>query len=176
MARKTEDLPAAEAPVEVQTRSLFGRVADYLTGKDWSYTPYEEQGYFTFRLQVNDGSVRVVADVAEGEGWGRLLVLTFYPVYVPLQRRAAVAEALARINFVNIFGNLEMDMKDGELRVRTILESDGYVSEPMIERAMLKSVGLADQYFAPLLAIAFGNAAPQDVLEMARRGEGQTLQ
>ena len=99
-----------------------------------------------------------------------------YPTVVPAPRRLAVADAISRINYVNCVGNLEMDMNDGELRVRTIVEGDGLIGEPMIDRAICKSLDLADQYQAALLSIAFGNASPGDVLAMASRGEGATLQ
>jgi hypothetical protein len=87
-----------------------------------------------------------------------------------------VSEAIARVNYATIFGNFEMDLKDGEVRVRTVLEGDGFVGEPMIDRAVRKSLDLADQYQAALLAIAFGNAAPKDILDMASQCDGETLQ
>jgi hypothetical protein len=95
---------------------------------------------------------------------------------VPLLRRPAVAEAIARINYASIFGNLEMDLADGELRVRTVLESDVFLGEALIDRAVRRGLDLADQYQAALLAIAFGNAAPKDVLEVASPADGVTLQ
>jgi hypothetical protein len=87
-----------------------------------------------------------------------------------------VSEALARINYATVFGNLEMDLKDGEVRVRTVLEGDGFIGEEMIDRAVRKSLDVADQYQAALLAIAFGNASPKDILEMASQSDGATLQ
>jgi len=39
-----------------------------------------------------------------------------------------------------------------------------------------RAVDLADQYLAPLLAIAFGNAPADQVLEMRKRAEQATLQ
>jgi hypothetical protein len=67
-------------------------------------------------------------------------------------------------------------MNDGELRVRTLLEGDSLIGEPMIDRAIRKAIDLADQYQAALLAIAFGNSSPADVLAMASRAEDATLQ
>jgi hypothetical protein len=69
-----------------------------------------------------------------------------------------------------------MDLTDGEVRVRTVLEGDGFIGEPMIDRAVRKSLDMADQYQAALLAIAFGNASPKDILEMASQSDGATLQ
>jgi hypothetical protein len=46
----------------------------------------------------------------------------------------------------------------------------------MIDRAIRKAIDLADQYQAALLAIAFGNSSPADVLAMASRAGDATLQ
>ncbi len=130
----------------------------------------------SFGLRLRDGSVRVVVDATEGAGWSRVLVYCIYSTFVPGQLRQAVSEAIARINYAMIFGNFEMDLKDGEVRVRTVLEGDGFVGEPMIDRSVRKSLDLADQYQAALLAVAFGITDPKDVLELGVSSEGETLQ
>lgn len=176
MAKKTDVIEVDTALVDVQAQKLLDRVGDYLTEKDWNFSRLEDKDCLTFNLRLRDGTVRVFVDTWEGAGWSRVLVYSTYPTYVPAQRRQAVAEAIARINYVNIFGNLEMDMNDGEVRVRTTLEGDAFIGDEMIDRAIRKSLDLADQYQAALLSIAFGNAAPQDVLEMGVRDEGATVQ
>ena len=176
MAKKNEVIEVETALVDLQARKLLDRVGDYLTEKDWNFSRLEDKDCLSFNLRLRDGSVRVFVDTWEGGGWSRILVYSTYPTYVPVQRRQAVAEAIARINYVNIFGNLEMDMNDGEVRVRTTLEGDAFIGDEMIDRAIRKSLDLADQYQAALLSIAFGNAVPQDVLEMGVRDEGATVQ
>ena len=176
MSKKSEVIDVEATVVEVQGKTLFDRVTDYLTDKDWGFHVIEEQQCLSFGLRLRDSSVRVLVDAAENHEWSRVLVCCTYPTYVPAPRRQAVADAISRINYVNCVGNLEMDMKDGELRVRTCLEGDGLIGEPMIDRAIRKSLDLADQYQAALLSIAFGNASPGDVLAMASCGEGATLQ
>lgn len=69
-----------------------------------------------------------------------------------------------------------MDMKDGEVRVRTIIESDTFIGDEMLDRVVLKNLDLANDYQAPILAIAFGSASPENALEMTSRGETETLQ
>ena len=176
MTKKNEVIEVEATLVDVQARKLLDRVGDYLTEKDWNYSTFEEKDCLTFNLRLRDGTVRVFVDTWEGTAWSRVLVFSTYPTYVPAPRRQAVSEAIARINYVNIFGNLEMDMNDGEVRVRTVLEGDTFIGEAMIDRAIRKCLDLADQYQAALLAIAFGNAMPQDVLEVAARDEGATVQ
>jgi hypothetical protein len=167
-AQSQLNMPAQSPLVEAALPTLFERVGDFLAEKGWTISTYPEHDCITFHLRLKDGSVRVMLEITEGNGWSRLLMHTCLPTYVPLLRRPAVAEAIGRINYVNYFGNLEMDMADGEVRVRTVLESDGFLGEPMMDRVLRKGLDLADQYQAPLLAIAFGNAAPADVLESAK--------
>jgi hypothetical protein len=104
------------------------------------------------------------------------MVYATYPTYVPEQRRQAVSEAIARINYAIVLGNLEMDLNDGEVRVRTVLEGDVFIGESMIDRAVRKSLDIADQYQAALLAVAFGNASPKDIIAMSSQSSGETLQ
>jgi len=67
-------------------------------------------------------------------------------------------------------------MGDGEARIRTVLEGDGCIGEAMIDRVIRGGLNLADQYQAPLLSIAFGNASPIDVLAVVSRAQDATLQ
>ena len=176
MPKKADVVDVEVSVVDVPSKTLFDRVSDYLTSKDWNFTAYADQQYFAFSLRLCDGSVRVVVDAAEANGWSRLLVITTLATYAPEKKRASVAEAITRVNYSNIFGRLEMDFNDGEVRSKTVLESDGYLGEEMIDRAIRKSLDLADQYQAPLLGIAFGNLLAKDILEMGSRGEQETLQ
>jgi hypothetical protein len=105
-----------------------------------------------------------------------VLVYTTYPVFIPEPRRAAVAESIARINYSLIYGNLDMDFNDGEVRTRTAVESETAIPDPMIERALITNLGTAGKFFAPILAVAFGNAAPATILDLVAPQEDATLQ
>jgi hypothetical protein len=176
MTKKRELIDDSNTVVKAHGETLFERVSDYLTSHDWSFEVVEEGKYLTFGIRLRDAGARVLVDTAEDSAWSRILVYCTYMVFVPVHRRQAVAEALARINFVNSFGNLEMDLNDGEMRVRVILEGDALITEPMIDRAIRRGLELADQYQAALLGIAFGNVSPAEVLVMASRGEDAILQ
>lgn len=166
------EIPAAETP----RKSLFDRVAGYLDAHDWNYTAHQENSYFTMSCRIKDANVRVVLDVYEAEDWCRVLTYSTFPIYVPEQKRAIVAEAITRINYSIIYGNLEMDLKDGEVRVRTVVEGETQMSNGMIERVLNSNLNSADRYFAPLMAVAFGNASPDSVMDLVERQEQATLQ
>ena len=119
---------------------------------------------------------RLIVDVTEQENWDRVLVYSIFPTYVPAYRRSAILEAINRINYTLAFGSIEMDMRDGEIRVRTVVEGTGDLGGTMIECAMVSNLQTTSRYLAALLAIAFGNAAPDAVIELAERGEEAKIQ
>jgi hypothetical protein len=176
MAKKGEETKVDLITVETQAKTLFDRIIDYVTSNEWTYFEVEEDKCVSFGIRLRDANVRLYVNAEESPTWSRILVHCLYPTYVPAARRQAVADAINRVNYTHMLGNLEMDMQDGELRIRTGLESDLPIGEQMVDRAIRKALNLAEQYQAPLLAIAFGNADPADLLAMASRGEDATLQ
>ena len=176
MARQQKPAITEVSATETPKKSLFDRVAGYLDGQDWQYTAHQENNYFTMKCRIKDTGVRVVLDVHEAEDWCRVLAYSTYPIYVPELKRTPVVEALTRINYSMIYGNLEMDLKDGEVRVRTVVEGETQMSNGMIERVLNSNLNSADRYFAPLMAVAFGNASPDSVMDLVERQEQATLQ
>ena len=161
------EAPAPALPV----KTLFERVAGHLDTNDWTYTANEEKQYFSTGCRLKDASVRVILDVHEAQDWQRVLVYSLFPVFVPENRRAAVAESINRFNYGMIFGNLEMDASDGEVRVRTIVEAAGDLADTMIDRALGSNLDTAGRFLAPILAVAFGNVAPEKALDLIAKNE-----
>jgi hypothetical protein len=176
MARQHKQASSEAGKTTLPVKPLFERAAGYLDANGWHYTAHEDKTYFSAQCSIKDGSVRVILDVDESEEWQRVLVYSCFPVFVPELRRSAVAEAIARINFGMAFGNLELDLADGEVRVRTVIESDGAIGDPMIERALTSNLATADRFFSPILAVAFGNTAPEKAIELAGEPGKSTVQ
>lgn len=176
MSKRDAAVDVESVVVEAQAKTLFDRIGDYLTAKDWDFYSNAERHFFSFSLRLRDGNVRVMIEATEVTSWSRILVYTTFQTFVPEQKRLAVAEAISRINYACLFGNMEMDLRDGEVRVRTILEDEGHIGESMIDRAVRRGLDMADQYQAALLSIAFGNAQAKDILDLASRDDGATLQ
>jgi hypothetical protein len=176
MARQQKPEVVEVSVAEAPKKSLFDRVAGYLDAHDWTYDSYPENTYFRTTCRLKEVNVRVVLDVYEAEDWNRVLAYCTYPVFVPEQKRAAVVEAITRINYSIIYGNLEMDFKDGEIRVRTVVEAECALSDGMIERVLNANLNASDRYFAPIMAVAFGSANPDTVVELASRTTEATLQ
>lgn len=171
---KTVELEVCTPPVVRKT--LFERVAAYLDAKDWNYSAFEEKHYFSSSVRLRDSSVRMIVDVAEDENFDRVLVYSIYPTFVPQHRRMEMLQAINHINRSLAFGSLEMDAKDGELRVRTAMKGVGNLEESQIEQVIDSALATANRFHAALLAVAFGNVSPEMVVDLAERCEEQTLQ
>ncbi len=176
MARQTKREIVEENAIVVPKKSLFERVAGYLDTNDWHYTTDTEKRYFSMGCRIKEASVRITIDVFESDDWRRLLTFSTYPVMIPEHRRGAVIEALTRINYQLIYGNFEMDLADGEVRFRTVVETEKELDDPMIERVLNANLNAADRYFAALMTITYGNASPDTVIDLASRPAKENLQ
>ena len=177
MPKQTKNTVATDvAATPAPGKPLFERVAGYLDANDWRYTADQEKGYFSMGCRIKETSVRVFIDVHESDAWNRVVAFSIYPVFVPENRRNTVVDALNRINYQLACGNFEMDPEDGELRFRTTVESGKGLDDEMFDRVLNGNLSAADRHFAPLMAIAFGGAGPEHVVEMADRPEKANLQ
>ncbi len=176
MARQTKREIVEEAAIVVPKKSLFERVAGYLDANDWRHDADTEKGYFSMGCRIKEASVRVIIDVYESDDWRRLLTFSTYPVMVPEHRRSAVVEALTRINYQLIYGNFEMDLADGEIRFRTVVEAEKELDDAMIDRVLNANLSSADRYFAALMTITYGNASPATVIDLASLPAKENLQ
>lgn len=157
--------------------SHFVQVADYLDRHEWAYTPNEEQGLFSLDLSSAVATYRMYVKVSYTNSICNILVVSALPVKVPADRRSAIAESLQRINFILMQGTAELDFSNGEIRFRTLVTTEGAsLTDTLLDYVVGDSFELANRYTAPLLAVTFGNAAPDSVLDMAQVPVATTLQ
>ena len=162
----------AEAPA----RGLFDRVAGVLAANDWAFSAQPEQGVFDLHARIQNASVRLFIDVFEAVDWQCVLVYSIFPVYMPEQRRHEALEAINGVNYRLRYGNLEMDLSDGEVRVRTVVEDSEALKEAMIERAIYANLAIGNDHFAALMAVAFGADPVHPVLEQLGKDAPATRQ
>jgi hypothetical protein len=177
MAKKLK-VPVAEVEVQPdpQRPGIFKQVVTHLEQNDWAPVLHEDKGYMTMVCRLHDGNVRLNVYVQEHDNWQQVLVRLAYPVVAPRHRRAAVCEALSVVNVSQRFGSMEMDPSDGEIYVRTVVESTNGMDDELLARVLNANLRMADRHLAALLAVAFGNAAPSTVTDLANRAEAENLQ
>lgn len=176
MARQPKP-QASDTPVQAESRkTLIERLAEWMDSNDWKHDLNSEKGSLWTGCNLKDVSVRSWLEVHDSEDWQRVMTLTFYPMRAPEARRTAMAEAINRINQSLVFGNFEMDPEDGEIRFRTTVEAPSAMDYKMFDRVFHSNLSAADRYFPALMAVAYGNAVPASVLDLARPFESASLQ
>jgi hypothetical protein len=99
-----------------------------------------------------------------------LVFFAYSPAYVRPDKRAAVAEYLTRANWGLYFGNFEMDWTDGQVCFRTsIALGKTGASVQALERLVWSNGALMERYLPGLLAVAIGDAGPEQALKEAER-------
>lgn len=103
-----------------------------------------------------------------------LAFFLYAPVSVPVARRAAVAEALARLNRDTTLGHIDLDMEDGELRYRTAIDVEGGTLSPtMLHNIHGAGVRALDRVLPILMAIAYANVPPALAIAQADSADAE---
>jgi len=93
-------------------------------------------------------------------------------VTAPAARRAAMAEAVARINYGLLLGHIDLEMEDGGLRYYTAIDVEGgTLSTAMINNLHGAGESALEKALPILMAVAYGNASASEAIEQAQKGE-----
>jgi hypothetical protein len=127
-------------------------VLDFFAGDDW-----------LVHYEPGDDHVTAAVRGASGEWWCRvwwvgageqLLVYSVCPVPIPEPGRPAVSAYVLRANSAMTVGNLELDLDDGELRVRTSLAVPvGALTVELVRRAVYGNVHTMDHHLPAIVRI-----------------------
>jgi hypothetical protein len=103
--------------------SLLGIVCEALEVQDVMYKLGSEHRYVIFRLAGEHTTYDMLISANETTR----IVVCYAAVAnrVPAERRVALCELLARINYGLTLGSFDMDMNDGEVRCRTGIDVEG---------------------------------------------------
>lgn len=108
--------------------------------------------------------------------WGCLAIaddeseqLMFYSVWpdpVPEARRGDVMEFLTRANYGLPVGNFELDLNDGEVRIKTAIDAEGIEVTPQLCGNLIDAnLAIMDRYFDGLERVISGQATPAAAIE-----------
>lgn len=109
-------------------------------------------GQWNFFGQADESSMGVV-------------IYSVFPGSVPDQRRAAVAELAARVNYLLRYGDLEMDFGDGEVRARTSARGGADPLEFNVISELVKAnLEIAELFFPAINDVVSNGAQPANAL------------
>ena len=138
----------------------------YLQDLEWRYQLDPERELVRFGVNCQHGAFEVILHVVPDLDLVKCFAL--FPVRVPPEHRAAVAEYLTRANYGLLFGNFEMDYSDGEVRFRTSMNTDDAAINSVVARHLVQqNINTADRYLKGLLRVVYGSITPADAIQEA---------
>ena len=141
---------------------------------------YKEDMQLNFALEEENNRIRFSMDteamkevrfMAYKENPHTMLFLTYLPMNVVEDKRAAVAEYLTRANYGLHVGNFEMDMTDGEVRYKTtgVADENTMPGLDVIRRLTYVGFSMFDRYVPSLLSILYGGKTAEEAIAEAEK-------
>ena len=130
-------------------------ITDFLQKDDWKYQFDDEKEVIRMGLNLKNkiGSAQYFIDLRDD----KYLVLLIFPVKADEESRPAVLELINRINYDMIFSNFEMDMNDGEVRIRMAVDcNESLPSEAMVKNSIYIPAMMGDQFGNALMKVMMG--------------------
>jgi predicted RNA-binding Zn-ribbon protein involved in translation (DUF1610 family) len=148
--------------------SLLGELKERFEENDW---PYSEVlglpvlvsdfagplGYWKFYAQVVDAQNVV-------------LLFSVCPLRVPSDRRSEASLFLTHANHGLVAGNFELDLADGEIRYKTVLQIHDDGIDPATLKNAVRANGLAMETYLPGIGAVITGASARTALERRTNG------
>jgi hypothetical protein len=128
----------------------------------------DRDGELMFIAMCGPVSVRIVITATNSA----IIVRGYIPLFVPVQRRAAMNEALSLANWQLRFARFEMDASDGELRCRADwVLYDGVPTDQQLTRLIYTVWNLTEHYVPALVQVMMGQADPAIAIALVEKAE-----
>lgn len=146
---------------------LLKRIQELLRTKDVT-AEFDKDSELTFLARTGPVSVRMRISVREKA----IIATCFIPIFVPVQRRASMCEAISIANWQLRFARLEMDHEDGELRCRADMPLyDGVPTDEQLTRLMYSVWSITERYAPALVEVMTGQEEPAVAIAKAEQPE-----
>ncbi|MDA8247321.1 YbjN domain-containing protein [Acidithiobacillus sp.] len=127
---------------------------------EWEAKTLPDYPVLTCALQVPNGVLDIFCHV-HGERERILFYLRPQNLEIAMGKRLAVAEFLTRANYGLALGNFELDMEDGEINFKTILQAPATVlSTALLRPYLLVGVETINHYLPGLDRVLSGQETP----------------
>ena len=147
--------------------SLFDVAVQWLKEDDWNFTEHERENgdkWTRSGYTADNSKFELVLDAREDAQI--FFVYVYFPLKVPEKNRVAVAELVTRINYGIKIGNVELDMRDGEVRYKTSVDVEGSeLVTKMVYNMVSASLSTSDTYFPAFMHICYGNKTAIEALD-----------
>lgn len=155
-------------PQNERLTNMLQTVRDYIAQEDWNCEerPRADGGVtFSLSFRMTNGTQRVIIEV-QGDG-DRFQIYAYAPILVREEHRVAVAVFSTYANYHMGVAHLEMDMRDGELRMLSSVDvEDSFLSMRMISLMENATIIQMDQCMGSILSIIYGGISPEQAFEL----------
>ena len=151
--------------------SIADVIKDFLneTHCSFIYDDRRDQFRFGVRLSGMIKAIEYTIDIRESE----YILYAVFPVNVNEndgKMMAAMAEFLCRVNYDLINGRFELNMKNGEIRIKCYVDCGEIApTTEMVMNSICFPGVMYDRYGQGILDIIFDNAAPKEAIDRCER-------
>ena len=143
---------------------IYGWYKDFFDRRDLHYDEDVERNNIKIvmpldgKLQKTNMVVRCLDDCVS--------IKAYAPLNADEEVRQNAAEYLARANYGMIFGNFELDVRDGEISFKLTLDCEDRPSLPdnLIEKSFVLPQSMLEKYGDGLLAVMFKMKSPEEAI------------
>ncbi len=152
--------------------NVIEKLAEFLEGRGWKCSVEQDKPMIQTGANGKNGRWPCIA--IGGSENRDLVFLSLFPVNVPQEKRAVVAELLTRINYQLSHGCYELDFEDGELRFRTSIPAvSGEVQGELLEYLVFANLCTFDAHFGTIMQVLFTETSPKNALEKPKAKKKQ---
>lgn len=144
----------------VTMNKLFQQFSAFFEKHEWSFHQHADKPVLHTHFVGKKGRWQCVAVAREEDEV--IVFLSLFPSMSPVNRRAACAELLTRLNYGLKHGSFQMDMEDGEIRFATSLMTiTKEVSLDDVERLVFVNVSTMDDWYDAIMKVIHGGVSPE---------------
>lgn len=139
---------------------IFDTMVEFFSEQEWNYERMPDAPIL--RMGMNGKNGKWVSYAQAREEQEQFVYYSVCPMSVPEDKRMAMAELMARMNYGLVIGNWEMDMRDGELRYKTSIDVEGdRMSTALMRNMVFLNLQMMDRCLPSLMGVMFGGMTPE---------------
>lgn len=149
------------------SKAICDQIERFLKEDDWKYQLDTQKELIKMGMSLS--SKMKHADIMIDLREDKYFVYYTCPLNTGEDERAEMRELLNRINYSIMFGNFEMDERDGEIRFRYAVDcQDALPSQEVIKGSLYRPLLTLKRYGDAIVQVLMGVATGQEAFERAQ--------
>ena len=159
------------------SKNIANAINNFLTEGDWHFSFDDQRGLFKFGLNLK-GRIKKVSYIVNVKD-DEYVVYAISPLAADEddeKMMATMAEFICRANYGLKNGNFELDMRDGEIRYKCFVDSEGITpTTEMVRNSIHCPAAMFDRYSAGIVDIIFGNSTAKEAIAKCEKSPAEEL-